>query len=232
MRHDWRQLQVDETMGFFSDFFGGSTRSDLRKGKKASDAALTAGDQAATAAYGNAMARFDPYSQSGINADKMLSDAIGLNGQAAYQGVVDNFMGDPFRKSNEDFAQEQLLRHWNGVGASRGGAAALAAARASQERGSTDWNNWLDRLTSAKGQGLQVAGAQAGIDTALGDQKFALGQQRASNEINYSNAMAASRNIGINNLLGVAGLAVKAMTPTPAGSAFGNAMKTVKSWWS
>lgn len=176
------------------------------------------------------MARFDPYAESGIKADEMLSNAIGLNGQPAYQGVVDNFMGDPFRAANEATATESLKRHFNSTAGSRGGTALLASARASEERGSTDWNNWLDRLTGAKGSGLQVAGAQAGIDTGMGDNAFELGQQKASNSINYGNAMAGSRNIGINNLLGVAGTAIKALTPSPSGSIAGNAMRAVRKY--
>lgn len=224
-------------MSFIGDLVGGFTGSaqkkDLAAAKAKADADLQAGADAGTAAYTNAMSRFDPYSETGGKADKMLADATGLNGQPAYQGVVDNFMGDPFRKANEDFAQEELLRHFNSTAGSRGGAALLAGSRASQERGSTDWNNWLDRLTGQKTSGIQVAGAQAGIDTGQGDQQFELGQQKASNEINYGNAMAANRNTLTNNLLGVAGTAIKAFTPAPSYGAPGvspvaNAMKYLR----
>lgn len=153
----------------------------------------------------------------------MYADAIGLNGRAPQQGVVDNFMADPFRAQNETLSNENLARQFNGRGMGNSGAFALAGARGNLERGSTDWNKWLDRIAGVGGQGAQVAGQQAGLDAGLGDLEMGAANTRAGNEINYGNAMASSRNIGINNLLGVAGVVTRGMTPGWGGqTAFGN----------
>lgn len=154
----------------------------------------------------------------------MYADAIGLNGQPAQDGVVRNFMADPFRAENERLSNEGLARQFGSRGAFQSGAFAQAAARGNLERGSVDWNKWLDRINGVGGQGAQAAGTQAGIDVGGAEMEMTGANARAGNEINYGNAMASSRNIGINNLLGVAGVATRAMTPGWGGKTPLNAM--------
>jgi hypothetical protein len=43
-----------------------------------------------------------------------------------------------------------------------------------------------------------------------GDNAFGYGATKAGNAINYGNAMAQAKGIGVNNLLGLAGTAIKA----------------------
>ena len=216
-------------MGFLDDFTGKSRQQDLSRAYTDATGFLNRGYDDATAAYDRAGGLLDPYAESGGRANAMLMDALGVNGQPAYQSIVDNYTRDPFRQSNEDFANKQLLttfnRYLGGPGANSGNAM-LAAARGSLERGSTDWNNWLNRLTGAGDRGYQATTAQAGIQTGLGDLAQGHGQTLAGNRINYGNAMADSRGTLTNNLLGVGGLAVGAFTPGKSGqSAVGNAMK-------
>jgi hypothetical protein len=154
----------------------------------------------------------------------MYADAIGLNGQPAQQTVVDNFMADPFREDNGRLADDAMLRTFTARGMGDSGASRLAVARGNLERGSADWNKWLDRIMGRSSEGLQAAGAQSTLDAGLGAQEFGLGTTRAGNEITFGNAMAASRNIGINNLLGAAGTAVRAVTPGWGGATPLNAM--------
>ena len=78
---------------------------------------------------------------------------------------------------------------------------------------------------------MQATGAMAGLQQGMGDMESGYGQQMAGNAINYGNAMAASRNIGINNLMGAGGLALKAFAPSPSGSIAGNAANSLSRLW-
>lgn len=206
----------------------------MAKAKTSADAALKTGLDQGNAAYDQASNILDPFVSGGTAANKLYLDAIGVNGRDAQQAVQDNYLTDPFRAQNGELADQALIRSLDARGASRGGLAALAVGRANLERGSEDYNNWLTRLQGAGGQGQQAAGAQAGVATGKGDLDFGYGQQVASNAINYGNAVAQSRSTGINNLLNLAGTAVKAFTPGfSGGSAIGNmasAAKGVGNW--
>jgi hypothetical protein len=225
-----QQLGNEEyIMSVLGSFTGSDQKGDLQNAKRQSDAALAQGYNTATGDYTQARGYFDPYAQTGNAANAMYANATGVNGQAAYNQAAQNFTtGDPFRQSNEDFANQQLLKTFNARGSAYGGNAMLAAARGSLERGSTDWNNWLNRLQGQSQQGFQTAGAQAGITTGMGNLATDYGNTQATNDINFGNAMASNRNTLTNNLLGVAGLGLKAFTPgfqgdTPIGN-IGNAM--------
>lgn len=154
----------------------------------------------------------------------MYGRYLGLEGQDAQQEAVGNFMADPFRAENERLANENLVRQFGSRGMAGSGAFASAAARGNLERGSVDYNSYLDRLAGVSTQGANVAGQQAGLDVGRGDLEWNVANTRAGNEINYGNAMASSRNIATNNLLGLAGTAVKAFTPGWGGKTPLNAM--------
>jgi hypothetical protein len=212
-------------MSVIGSFTGADQKRDLTAAKGRADTALKTGFDAGQADYDNAFHQFDQYAGTGGRANAMYADATGVNGQPAYDAAAHNFTtGDPFRQSNEDFANEQLKRTFAARGGLYSGNAMLAAARGSLERGSTDWNNWLNRLQGQAGQGFQAAGAQAGINVGKGDMAMGYGQTQAGNEINFGNAMASNRGTLMNNLTGLAGVGIKAFTPgwggaTPAGNA-------------
>lgn len=195
---------------FFKDTIGGgAAQRDIQAAKGRADSALDTGYNTGRGDYERAGHRFDDYAATGGNAMRMYADATGVNGRGAYQGAVDNFAGDPFRQGNEDFAQRQLGRSFAPRGMRYSGNAMLAAARGSMERGSTDWNNWLNRIQGQGEQGFRATGAQAGVDTGMGDMAMGYGQTKAGNEINYGNAMASNRGTLMNNLMGLAGVGGK-----------------------
>lgn len=217
-------------MSVIGAFTGKDQQGDITAAKGQADAALKTGFNTGQADYTGASSRYDPYAATGGNAMKMYADATGVNGQPAYQGAVTNFTGDPFRQQNEDYANTQLMKTFNARGSAYGGNAMLAAARGSLERGSTDWNNWLNRLQGQGQMGMQATGAQAGIDVGKGDMAANYGQTQASNDISYGNAMASSRGTLMNNLLGVGNVAVRGMTPNQSGSSpFGSAANAMSS---
>lgn len=195
---------------------GKSQQRDITAAKQRADAALTEGYTTGRSDYERAGAMFQPYANTGGNAMKMYADATGVNGQPAYDAAAGNFMtGDPFRRANEDFANQNLAKTFNARGGLYSGNAMLAASRGSLERGSTDWNNWLNRLSGQADQGFKATGSTAAIATGQGDMANNYGQTRAGNEISYGNAMAGSRSTLMNNLLSIAGVAAKAMAPSP-----------------
>ena len=204
-------------MGFFGSFFGNDQRKDIETANRQATGALTQGRDAAMGQYSQAREMYSPYAQQGQRANALYGDATGANGQGAYKAAMAGYAGsDPFRDQNADYANNALMRQYAARGQS-GGNAGLAVARAQTERGATDWNAYLSRLQGQGQMGLQATGAQAGLTQGMGDLQSGYGQQMAGNAINYGNAMAGSRNIGINNLMGIGGLALKAMAPTPGG---------------
>ena len=205
-------------MGFFGSFFGNDQRKDIQNANAQSNADLATGRTAAIGNYRAGQQRFDPYAQQGQKANALYGNATGANGVDAYKGAMADYAGaDPFRDQNADLANNALMRQYNARGQGNSGTASLAVARAQTERGAQDWNSYLGRLQGQAGQGLQATQAQAGFDQGMGDIESGYGQQKAGNAINYGNAMAGSRNIGLQNMLGVAGTAAKFFAPTPGG---------------
>ncbi len=128
----------------------------------------------------------NPFVQSGQNAQNLYDTALGTRGTAAER---DSFYGeyannDPFRAFRDEQANRQLDQQYNARGLGTSGRAGTAVARASLERGSTDLNQYLDRLArqgELGGQYASQAGSQlASIRTGLGSQLSGLEQNRGN----------------------------------------------------
>lgn len=200
-------------MGIFDDFTGSSQKRDIKQAYAKSTEAARGGLDDSIRYGEEARSFFDPYAASGRRANAMYDAATGLLGRDAYQGVVDDFTGDPFREWNQDDAVRRIQRQFDARGDARGGNAMLAGARESMRRGSEDWNNWLNRIAGQQQVGLGATGSQAGITVGMGNNAFKAGQSQADREASFGNAMAASRSTLMNNLMGLGGMAVKAFTP-------------------
>lgn len=199
-------------MAFWDSFFGNKQREDITNADAKSTKYLGQGRDDAVSNLKAAQDIIKPYAAQGTRANALYGDATGANGQDAYQAAMGNFAGsDPFRQQNEAYARQADQNRYSARGWS--GNASLAAARASTERGATDWNNYLMRLQGQGQQGFQATGAVAGLQQGIGDVQNGYNQQMAGNAINYGNAMASSRTQGVQNILGAAG--------TLAGAAFG-----------
>lgn len=197
-------------MGLIGSFFGRDQKKDLARAKAESDAALASGYGDARADYSNAMQSFDPYVQQGQKANAMYSDALGLNGDAARSTAVNTITSNPLFQGQLGQESNAVSRMLNAQG-SGAGKEALAAQRVFQQNA----GSWLDRYNQAGQQGFQATGQQAQYQAGRGDLAYGYGATRAGNAINFGNAMAANRGVGINNLMGVASLGVNAMKPTP-----------------
>ena len=207
-------------MGLFDSFTGKSQRRDIGYGNEMYNAHLRKGLQQGRRNLGNALARFDPYAefgQEGIDAYRGYGDAIGARGEDARAAAFETFESDPFR----DFANQETenalrdsFRRYNAAGMADSGANRLATGRVAGQFARQDINDYFNRLrgygADATRIGMGAAGSQAGIDQSLADLETSTHSALGNQGINYGNALASSRNIGINNLMGLAGLATNA----------------------
>jgi hypothetical protein len=196
-------------MGFFNDFLGnftgGQSRGDLTRAKGLSDAALKEGYDTGRSDYEGAIGRFDPYATGGGAAYKRYLDSLGVNGAEAQGAVEQGYLADPIQNQLMDRITKANTRAYTARGMSNSG----AATQSLTNQLLANWKGYQDQLSGAGGTGFQAATGQAGIQRGEGDMAYGYGATRAGNEINYGNALAASRNTGINNLFKLGGLAVQ-----------------------
>lgn len=133
---------------------------------------------------------------------------LGLGTDAEREAAQQTYLNDPIFSSILNQQSNALLRQQNARGATYGGQTVQMGGRLGLEA----YGGYLDRLKGQGDQGLQVAGARSGIKQSLGDLGYGYGATRAGQNISYGNARAEASNIGINNLLNIAGTAAKAYT--------------------
>lgn len=184
----------------------------LQQGQQQGESALGRG-------YGDAQGFLAPYAQQGGRANALYGRAIGLDGSGPQREFMNQYaQGDPFRQFNEDQASRALARRYQAMGMGGSGAMALGLSRAQLERGSQDYESYVNRLAGQAGQGAQFAAQQAGLASGYGQGLAGLrtgtAQQMAGNAINYGNASAQNSGILMNNLMGLGGLAVNAFGRT------------------
>lgn len=193
-------------MGFLSNLTGGDQRSDIRKGYKQANAFLDEGYGQSQGYYDQASGLFDPYLQQGGNAARMYADLLGLNGADARTSAQGTLTSDPLFQGQLASDSNAMLRQLNARGQSAGGLSALAGQRVLQQ----NYGNWLDRYNQAGQQGFQAAGAKGNVLAAQGDNAYGFAATRANNALGQANAMASTRNVGMNNLLSAVGTGLNA----------------------
>lgn len=165
---------------------------------------------------------YQPFAQSGQQANKFYSNALGMNGaqggeeaQTAYSAGM-----NPYMTQQQDRTTNALMRSYNARGMGAGGTAAMAAARANNEMQYGAYNDWMGRIQGQSNQGAQIAGQQAGVAQTgygqLAQNDVGLGQTLAGNTINTVNGQNAARQGGINNLLSIYGTAMGAASRVAA----------------
>lgn len=207
-------------MSFFDSFFGKSQQRDLAAGNAQAQSYINRGAEDSRAAYAaganEAKGYYQPWAESGRRGQTAYEDSLGLNGAEGGRNALTMYGNarNPYLQYEQDMAQKGLDRAANARGNLNSGMNALAAARARQGLGYQDYSNWQNRLMGVGQQGFQADQARAGIAQQAGqynaDSYSGQGQQLAGNSINYANALAASRGIGVNNLLQLGGLGLKA----------------------
>lgn len=214
-------------MAFFDSFFGKSQARDLRASNQQANEALSAGRAGArteiTGGRDRALGVLNPFMQQGQAGSRMYGDALGLNGQQAQQSAFGTYSQNPFLAAQQGESENQLtrmFRKYNAQGMGNSGMSRLATARAAQGFEQQNQTDWLNRLSGVGQQGAQFANTAAGLESGIGqylaDLESGYGQQRAANSINYGNALAATRGIGVNNLINLAGTVARAATGMPS----------------
>lgn len=193
-------------MGWLDAFTGKAQQKALTAANAQANAALDSGYGESKDYYNEAYDNLTPYAQQGQQGSKMYMDLLGLNGaeaRAAAQGIITS---DPQWSGKMAQDSNAVLRMMNSRGAGAGGAAALAGQRVLTQ----NYGNAMDRYGQLGQQGAQVAGQQSQIRMGQGDNAYGYGATKAGNTINYGNAMAQAKGIGVNNLLGLVGTGIKA----------------------
>lgn len=203
----WGGFTGESQKKFTNEAFANSTR-ELQQGR---DKGLDAYGQG----YSQAQGYLNPYAQSGGQANNLYGTYLGLNGADAQRSALAGYAGaDPFRQFNEDQANRGLARQFNKMGMLDSGNSRLAMSRASLERGSQDYNNYLGRLAGMSQQGYGAAGALGGMAMQNGQNIAGLwnnyGQAQAGNEIQKGNALSQASGIFGNNIMKLGGMAIGA----------------------
>lgn len=206
-------------MGFLDSFTGKSQRRDLEAGYGASQNMLREGRAAAQGALSSgltaARSTIQPYMQSGQRGQTAYEDTLGLNGAGAREARFQSgYLDDPALKYREQQGRgliNNLLAKYNSGGfAPNSGMAMSGAGRLMADRFDQDWGNYQDRLRmlGQQGQGLAQfgAGLEYGGGKDLADLEMGYANTSAGNRINYANSLAASRNIGMQNMIGLGGM--------------------------
>jgi hypothetical protein len=168
--------------------------------------------------YNRTEGMLNPYLERGSALAGLYGVALGANGagdqKAFYQEYAAN---DPFRQFRDEQANREIQSQFNAQGQSGSGRFTTAVSRASLERGTTDLNNYLDRLKGAGEQGAAVAGqlgniasntgqTLAGINTRRGDQLSGIETGRGSALANNSSNFGMTRaNFDVNQGRDIAG---------------------------
>lgn len=195
-------------MGFLQDLTGSSARRDIRRGRDAANREITGGETQSRSDYDAGIGTLSPYETGSREGFDAYLASLGLRGPEAQQAIQGTYFNDPVQNQLMDRITRANTRRFTGVGMGNSGAATQSLTNALL----ANWGGYQDRLKGLGEGGMQAAGAISGLQAGKGDTSFAAAQQRAGIQTGAANATAASRSTGINNLLNIAGTAVKAAT--------------------
>ena len=136
----------------------------------------------------------------------MYGDLLGLNGTDARSSAQGIITSDPLWSGKLGEDTNAVLKNLNARGMGASGTAALAGQRVLLQ----NYNNVLDRYQGMGQTGLSATGQRAGVLTGQGDNAYGFGATKANQALQYGNAMAGTRNSGLNNILAVLGTGAKA----------------------
>lgn len=116
-----------------------------------------------------ALARYDPYAETGLKAFNAQADAAGLGGQEGYDRAFGAFRASPGYQYRVDQAQDQAIRGANVSGQGvLSGNTLTELAKLSGNLADQDYGAYYSRLQGMGDRGFQAANAQAGIEQDTG----------------------------------------------------------------
>lgn len=211
-------------MSFFDSFFGKQQKRDIEDSSARATGHLTKGFDDARG-YGErynekAVGYLEPQIGSGRDAERMYRTATGLNGRDQQRGYYDDFQFDPGYQDELSHGVRAIDRSAASRGMVNSGANVNAVADAGRRWASDAHRRRLEDYFRLMGRGDQAssnaAGLTAGLGNSLMEMRSGQGQQLAGNEINLGNAVAGTRNIGLQNMLNIANTASKFIMPNSA----------------
>jgi hypothetical protein len=155
---------------------------------------INAGENKAQGLLNEAGGLYDPYAQTGAQANGMYANALGLNGAGGSDAARTAFRSGP----GYDFQVDEAMRGAERA-ASAGGMLASGNLMADmlargQNLANQGYGGWMDRLSSQAGQGMQAAQGKAGTLTNLAN----LYQDTTGQRLGWDSSIVAGR-MGVNN---------------------------------
>jgi hypothetical protein len=155
---------------------------------------INTGEGKSAGAINSAIAGYQPWVDSGKNANTMYGNALGLNGAEGNAAATGAFQTGP----GYDFALKQgeqaAQRAASAGGMLASGNTLAALTEYGQGTANKEYGSWLDRLMGVSNTGLQATGAQAGGYGDLAN----LYQSTAGDRLGLESSIAQGR-MGNNN---------------------------------
>jgi hypothetical protein len=184
---------------FWDDFTG---KSQIKSAYADSNAILNNAQAAGSQKYAAAEGEFDPWIKSGLAANDLYGNALGLNGPQGAESAWDAYSSNPGFLAAEQLGMKNLNRKYNAGGLNLSG----ADIQSSQLAGLNYYDTYLNKLKDQAGVGFNASSGKAGAEENEVNFGAGIAENEASNRISYGNSLAA--NSPFNNLLKVGGLAV------------------------
>jgi len=187
-----------------------------------------------TQGYSAAQGRLDPYAKQAQAGFNDYADSIGVNGDAGYKTAFAKFNNDPFRAGQSDAtsrAIQSMFRRYNRTGQT--GTQMTAVGRVGSDIYGQQVADYRNRLMGMGGQGVQIAGQQAGWDISKGQEigNSHLQQQNTlgSIENNRIAGNQAANNQFMNSILGLGGTVLgMAAAPFTGGASLGMSANSMR----
>jgi hypothetical protein len=190
-------------MGLFDSIFGGTDTSALQTGASNAEDALKSGKKQGlnslrkaqdqyTPEYRSAANAFAPFQRSGVAANSMYANGLGLNGQTGYDAAQGAFHQGPGFQFALDQANQNILRNSAATGGLASGNVLTALGDRAQGMQNQEYQTWLDNLFRGSGQGLQGAQGQSQALQNLGQQIGQTGAQKADVQTGAAGALATN----------------------------------------
>jgi hypothetical protein len=200
-------------VGIFKDlvdsFTGAGARREIDTGIAKSTEALSGARSDVLGRGTEARGYMQPYAEAGGRTFNLYNDTLGVNGGEARQKAQDLYYSDPNQQRITDLALRSGDRASNASGYFTGGRGALLSGRLAQEQ----YGNWQNRLAQGGQQGQQAATTLSGIASNEGNALAGLGQAQAGVYQSGYGQRAQASNTFAQNLIGLAGTAVRAFNP-------------------
>lgn len=122
---------------------------------------INTGEGKSEGALDSSIGSYQPWVDSGKNANTLYGDAIGLNGADGNARATGAFQAGPGYEFARNEAEQSGLRAASAGGMLASGNTLAALSDRSQGLADQEYGSWLDRLAGTSSQGLQAAGGQA-----------------------------------------------------------------------